>query len=121
MLRFRPVAALLAVLIAVTLPAWVSADPVAHASKRCDVGSGRGYGTTYVTALSVRGTSCAAGKRVVRAFHACRRGKSGRCHRRVLGYRCRERRFNAIRTQYDARVTCRKGSRVVKHSYTQWL
>jgi len=119
-LRFTPAVALLAVVGFAVLPVSAAGDPVAQASKRCGVGSGRGYGTTYVTALSVRRTSCAAGKDVVRAFHACRPGKRGRCHRRVLGYRCRERRFNKIRTQYDARVTCTKGARVVKHSYTQW-
>ena len=43
-----------------------------------------------------------------------------KCRRRVLGYSCSERRFNEIRTQYDSKVTCRKGSRVVRHSYTQW-
>lgn len=112
--------ALIAVLLTAPPTGSAAAGPVAQASKSCNVGSGRGYGTTYVTALSVRRTSCAAGKEVVRAFHACRPGKKGRCHRRVLGYSCSERRFNQIRTQYDSKVTCKKGSRVVKHSYTQW-
>jgi hypothetical protein len=38
----------------------------------------------------------------------------------VLGYSCSERRFDKIRTQYSSRVTCRKGSRVVKHTYEQF-
>jgi uncharacterized membrane protein len=119
--RLGPAIALLAVILVTALSGSAAAGPVARASKSCNVGSGRDYGTTYVTALSVRGTSCAAGKDVVRAFHACRPGKKGRCHRRVLGYSCSERRFNQIRTQYDSKVTCKKGSRVVKHTYTQWL
>jgi hypothetical protein len=98
----------------------VSASPSAEASKSCSVGSGRGYGTTYVTKLSVRHTTCARGKDVVRAFHACRPGKAGHCHHRVLGYRCREHRYNKIPTQYDSNVTCTRGSKVVKHTYTQF-
>jgi hypothetical protein len=118
--RLGPALALSTVLVVGALPGSGAAGPIAQASKTCDIGSGRGYGTTYVTALSVRRTTCAAGKDLVRAFHACRPGKKGHCRRRVLGYSCSERRFNVIRTQYDSRVTCKKGSRVVKHSYTQW-
>jgi hypothetical protein len=97
-----------------------AADPGATASKSCRVGNTRSYGTTYVLSLSVSHTSCGAGRSVVRAFHACRPGKAGYCHRRVLGYSCSERRFDKIRTQYSARVTCRSGSRVVKHTYQQF-
>jgi hypothetical protein len=37
----------------------------------------------------------------------------------VKGYSCSERRESG-RTQYDSRVTCRKGSKTVKHTYTQY-
>jgi hypothetical protein len=96
-----------------------SAAPTATASKACKVGDSRSYGTTYVLSISVRGTSCRAGRRVIRAFHACRPGKSGRCAR-VSGYRCSESRFDKIKTQYSSRVTCRNGGKVVKHTYTQF-
>jgi hypothetical protein len=109
----------LALLIAiVVLAPGASAGPVAHASKSCDPGDERSYGTTYVTAISVSNTSCRNGKRLVRAFHACRPGKSGKCPS-VKGYSCSEKRTTG-RTQYYSSVTCRKGSRTVKHDYTQY-
>jgi hypothetical protein len=119
--RLGPALALLAVLIVAVLPGSAAAGPIAQASKRCGVGSGRGYGTTYLLKLSVQGTSCARGKDVVRAFHACRPGKAGRCRHRVLGYSCSERRFNKSRVSYDSHVTCRNGGRIVKHDYTQFI
>jgi hypothetical protein len=116
-----PALVLSALLLIVAVPELAIAGPIATASRSCEVGSGRGYGTTYLLTLSVRHTSCASGKDVVRAFHACRRGKAGRCSRRVLGYRCSERRFNKSRVSYDGRVTCEKGRRVVRHTYTQFV
>jgi hypothetical protein len=94
--------------------------PQATASTNCSVGDYGSYGTTYVyPPIRVSHTSCRTGRKVVRAFHACRPGKSGYCHHRVLGYSCSERRFDKIRTQYSSRVTCRNGGRVVKHTYQQ--
>ena len=96
------------------------AGPVAEASKGCSPGNTRGYGTTYVTKISVSGgPSCRGAKALIKSFHACRPGKSGRCAR-VAGYRCSENRFNKISSQYDSNVTCRKGGRTVKHTYTQF-
>jgi hypothetical protein len=111
----------LALLIAAVLaPSASAAGPVATASKSCSVGDERSYGTTYVLSISVSNTSCRSGKRLIRAYHACRPGVSGKCPH-VKGYSCSERRFDKIRTQYSARVTCKKGSRVVKHTYTQFI
>jgi hypothetical protein len=108
-------------LLCVTVAVAATLVPATGAqAKGCDVGNQRSYGTTYVLSIRVSGTSCRAGKRVVRAFHACRPGKSGKCRRRVLGYRCSERRFDKIRTQYSSRVSCRKGGKRVKHTYTQF-
>lgn len=92
--------------------------PAAQA-KTCKVGNSRDYGTTYVLKISVKGASCAAGKRQIRAYHDCRPGKKGRCPS-VSGYACSERRFNAIPQSYDADVTCTKGSKRVTHRYTQY-
>jgi|SRR5215203_5611270 len=109
----------LALLIAVVaLAPTASAGPVAQASKTCSVGDSRSYGTTYVISISVSNTSCRNGKRLIRAYHACRPGKSGKCPS-VKGYSCSEKR-RVGRTQYDSRVTCRKGDRTVKHTYTQY-
>jgi hypothetical protein len=107
------------VVIAALAPA-ASAGPVATASKSCPRGDERGYGTTYVTYIGVTETSCRAGRKVVRAFHACRPGKSGRCDS-VKGYSCSEKRFDKIKTQYSSNVTCHKGGKTVKHTYTQFI
>ncbi len=109
----------LALLIAVVVLApSASAGPVAHASKSCDPGDTRSYGTTYVTSISVSNTSCRNGKRLIRAYHACRPGKSGKCPS-VKGYSCSEKRTKCA-TQYYSTATCRKGSKTVKHVYTQF-
>jgi hypothetical protein len=109
----------LALLTAVLLaPSASASEPVATASKSCSVGNSRGYGTTYVISIKVSGTSCRAGRSLIRAFHDCRPGKSGKCGH-VKGYSCSEKRFKG-RTQYDSRVTCRKGGKTVKHTYTQY-
>lgn len=96
--------------------------PGSAAARTCDVRRDAGsFGVTYVTSLKVSGTSCARGKQVIRAFTACRKahgGVKGRCNRRVLGYRCRERR-SSIATQFSSRVTCRAGARRVIFTYTQ--
>lgn len=93
----------------------------AASAKSCRIGDERSYGTTYVTKISVSDTSCRSGRKVIRAFHACRPGKSGKCSDRVKGYSCSESRFNKGPTSFDSNVTCRKGGRTVKHTYTQFL
>ncbi|MEA2331358.1 MAG: hypothetical protein QOH58_1496 [Thermoleophilaceae bacterium] len=111
--------AVLAVFAALA-PSASAAGPEATASKGCGVGDSRSYGTTYVTAISVTNTTCRAGKSVIRAFHACRPGKSGKCAS-VKGYSCSESRFNKGRISYDSNVTCRKGGKTVRHTYTQFI
>ena len=39
----------------------------------------------------------------------------------MKGYSCSEHRFNKGRTPYDSNVTCRKGGKTVKHTYTQFI
>jgi hypothetical protein len=96
------------------------ADAPASASKTCSVGDSRSYGTTYVLSIRASGTSCRSARSVIRAFHACRKGKSGMCGR-ALGYSCSESRFNKSSQSYDSRVSCSKGGKTVKHTYTQFL
>lgn len=109
--------------LALTLPGMAQAGPVAAASKSCGASSKpRALGPTYTTSLSVSRTTCRSGRRLVRAWNSCRvaaGGRDGRCRRRVLGYSCSERRSNVIRTQFDATVSCKKGSRRIRHAYTQ--
>jgi len=94
------------------------AGPVAQAAKTCT--PPRYPGSGYFTSLSVKGTSCRTGRRVALAFYRCRTksGISGRCHRRVLHYRCSEKR-NSIPTEIDGRVTCTHGRAKVVHTYQQ--
>lgn len=110
--------------VCAALVAAVLALPASAAAKSCDLrGKERKLGPTYVTSLTVSGVSCPAGEGVVKAFHRCRYssgGKKGRCARKVMGYSCSEKRGQAIPTQYDATVTCKRGSKRVVHRYTQY-
>jgi hypothetical protein len=100
------------------MPGMSSAS--AHAAQVC--ATPKYPGTGYFTSLTVARVSCSTGRSVARAYYRCRTrtGPAGRCRRRVLGYRCRERR-NAIPTEIDGRVTCRRGARRVTHTYQQDL
>lgn len=99
-------------------PASTADGPTATAAKRCSVGTGRGYGTTYVRWIRTRNVGCKRAKRLVRAFHSCRQGPRGKCGR-VSGFRCRENRSYG-RGSFDSNVRCKRGGKVVKHGYTQW-
>ena len=117
--RTAAAVALLAVAAALASPAS-AASPQATASKTCRVGDTRSYGTSYVLSISVRNTTCRAGRKVIRAFHQCRPGRAGRCNHTVLGYSCSEYRYDKIATQYSSKVKCTKGDRVVRHTYQQF-
>jgi hypothetical protein len=117
--RTSALLAALALLALASAGGAVASAPQAHAAGKCNIsGQERSFGTTYVTSISVRRTSCARGKSVVRAFHKCRKGPRGRCHRRVKGFKCKESR-SGISVQFNSKVTCKRGRKVVKHTYTQ--
>lgn len=119
---------LAAAAVLLALPATTPAEnpgdtPEANAAARCrlTLREQRNLGTTYVYVLRVSGTSCRNGKRLVREYHACRRrngGRDGTC-RRVLRYRCTERRYNKSRFSFDASARCKRTGREVYHRYTQ--
>ena len=92
--------------------------PGTAAAKSCTPPKYPGDG--YFTSLSVSGVSCATGRDVARAYYRCRikKGIRGRCTTRVLRFSCSERR-ESISTQFEARVTCKRGSRRVVHTYQQ--
>lgn len=96
-----------------------AAQPTAHAARSCATPKYPGVG--YFTSLSVSHTSCATGRKLVIAYYKCRtkHGKTGRCSG-VMGYTCTEKRMS-IPTELDARVTCKNGAKVVKHTYQQDL
>jgi hypothetical protein len=103
------------------VPAIGAADAPVHAAKACSIkGQERKLGPTYVTSLSVSHVSCSGGKSLVKAYYKCRakHGAAGRCTKKVSGYSCRETR-TGISVQFNAKVTCTNGKKVVKHSYTQ--
>jgi hypothetical protein len=98
-----------------------TAAPAMHVARACAAPHYPGSG--YFTSLQVSHTSCGKGRKVARAHHHCRtaHGVSGRCHHTVLGYHCKEYRpaSGRIPTQYNARVTCKRGSRRVVFVYQQ--
>jgi hypothetical protein len=118
-----PLAAKLAtpLVIAVTL---ALALPAGAAAKGCRVDQSPGaYGPTYTTSEKVVGVSCKDGRGLIRNWDECRRengGRDGRCRRPGFRFRCSERRSNVIRTQYDGKVTCKRGDDRVIFRYTQF-
>jgi hypothetical protein len=102
--------------------AAAAGSPQVHAARSCNIsGQERSLGASYVTSLSVSGTSCKSGKSVVRAYQACRRahGWKGKCGHRVNGYGCKRRILDSSSVQYDAKVTCSRSGKRVVHTYTQ--
>jgi hypothetical protein len=99
------------------------AKSVASASKGCSVDA-RAYGhNMYTTSLSVKHTSCRTGRKVVKGYTKCRYkngGLNGHCSNKVKRYVCGEgKRTIAPHIQYSVKVSCHRGSRKVKFSYTQ--
>jgi hypothetical protein len=95
--------------------------PAAHAARSCS--SPRYPGDGYFTSLHVTHTTCSKGRKVARAHYHCRRahGVRGHCHHALLGFHCKEYRPSSgrIPTEYNSRVTCKRGSRRVVFVYQQ--
>ena len=119
MSRFSRLVVLLAAaaLLTAAAPA-ASAEPIATAAKRCAVKDSRSYGTTYVLSIRARNVSCRKARERVRAFHECRQGKRGYCPN-LGAWNCTEDRESGAGS-YTSKVRCKKGAKVVKHTYTQW-
>jgi hypothetical protein len=100
-----------------------TAAPVANAAANCSVGSGQHDGPTYLTALSVSGTSCGTGLAVVKAYHACQLkhgGVKGTCSSTVDGFRCTEKRGPSIATEFISSVSCTSHAKRVAYKYEQF-
>ena len=112
--RFSISVSLLAVVAALTFAGGASAATTCKPPKY--------PGSGYFTSLSVTKTTCSVGGKVANAYYKCRTAKSvkGRCStkKKILGYSCRETR-RSIATEIDGRVTCKRGSKRVVHSYQQ--
>jgi hypothetical protein len=114
----RALSTLVVMTIALVSIAVALLASTAHASTPCTPPKYPGNG--YFTSLEVKNTSCATGKKVAFAWYHCRtkHGAAGKCNSRVLGFSCTEHRVT-IPTEFDARVTCHKGSEEVVHTYQQ--
>ncbi len=83
----------------------------------------------YFTSLKVTKVSCRSGAKLMVAYYKCRRkngqGVEGKCKQsKVNGMRCRESRPSSGRVagqEFNAKVTCRSGSKKVVHTYQQNL
>lgn len=119
MSALRRVVLLLAVCVCAA-GAAIAASPASAAAATRACSAPKYPGSGYFTSLRVTSTSCTTGKRIALGYYRCRvkGGRSGRCRSRVSGYRCIERR-QSISTEFNARVTCKRGSRRVVHTYQQ--
>ncbi|MEA2442491.1 MAG: hypothetical protein QOH76_3915 [Thermoleophilaceae bacterium] len=122
MSRVALVVAVAAVALLAIAGAAGAGSPQAHAAGKCNIkGQERKLGASYVTSLRVTKTSCRTGKSVVRAYNKCRHrsgGAKGHCHHKVKHYKCSEHRAG-VSTQFDASVTCKRGAKRVKFTYTE--
>lgn len=81
---------------------------------------------TYTRALSASGgAKCTTAHKFIKAYYKCRvakpkGGKGGKCTKKVMGFKCTERRFNILKSNYDAKVSCKKGRQRIKTEYTQY-
>src|SRR4051812_9811841 len=77
-------------------------------------------GSGYFTSLRVSHVSCATGRKFIVAYYKCRlkHGVKGRCTSPFSGYSCKETRVSSS-IEFDARVTCKRGSRTIVHTYQQ--
>lgn len=99
------------------------AKPVLRSSQSCTPPHypGQGYFTGKIRVTNI---SCSYGKSFVVAYYKCRTRNgskpAGRCTSKVRGFSCTERR-QTIPTEIDARVTCRRGTQRIVHTYQQNL
>jgi hypothetical protein len=114
-------------LVAIAVAASTSGAAPAAKARSCHLtpSEQRHLGASYVTSLHVSHTGCSTGKKVTKAFNKCRHqsgGPAGHCHRAVRRFHCSEHRHDKLpHVQYDSNVTCKRGAKVVKNTYTQNL
>lgn len=117
------IASIVVLVLALAPATNASAGPIGYASGCSIPHRGEHLGPTYLTALSVSGTSCSTGLAVVGAYHACQLkhgGVKGRCPSTVDGFRCTEKRGPSIPTEFFSSVACQSGSKRVNYKYSQF-
>ena len=79
-----------------------------------------GYFTSKIKATNV---TCTYAKSFVLAYYKCRtnsgRNPAGRCRTTVRDFRCSEVREGVAGVEIDGRVTCRRGTQKIVHTYQQ--
>lgn len=120
--------AMLSALGVLSMAALVGAQPGAAATRGCKAPQEpAGLNGGYFTELRATNVSCASARKLVLAYYKCRRahgGAKGSCNNRTVnGLKCKETRPEDLQsdTQINARVTCTKGAKKVRHSYQQNL
>ena len=114
------VAACLALTALAVVGSASAAGPVVRATKTCKPPAypGAGYFNSRIRATNV---TCSYAKEFVVAYYRCRirnGGADGRCRVKVRRFSCTEVR-ESIPTEIDARVTCRRGTQKIVHTYQQ--
>ena len=122
--RLLPLIGALCVALTLGASGASGAASSARAARTCGIPShGQHLGPTYLTSLSVSGTSCTTGLKVVRDYHTCQLhhgGVKGRCYSVVDGYRCSEKRGPSIPTEFFSSVSCQDRSARVYYKYSQF-
>lgn len=118
------------VLCALALPsslavtaASAGARPEAHSTATCGEARPGSLNGGYIYMVTTRGVGCGIARHVELAWQNCRLkgGRSGRCHARVVGYTCRERRQSDGTTLIGV-VSCRRTSKqTIAYTYLQDL
>src|SRR5665213_967797 len=110
---FRASFALLLALLCLLPGTSSTAAGIATAAAACSIPhKGEHLGPTYLTSLSVSGTSCSTGLTGVREYLYCqlkRGGSKAKCASRVDGFLCSEIRGPSIPTEYYSNVSCQSG------------
>lgn len=96
----------------------------ARTARACSIPHrGEHLGPTYLTYLSVSGTTCATGVALVGAYHSCQLkhgGVKATCPATVDGFRCSERRGPSIPTEFYSSVSCLDRAERVSYKYSQF-
>lgn len=105
--------------VAVTSTA-AAAGPVASAAATCSAPKYPGVG--YFTSLKATKVSCKSANTVLKHHYSCRlkKGRSGKCTKKVDGYKCTEGKRQSSSVEFNARVTCTKsGGKKIVFTYQQ--
>jgi hypothetical protein len=123
LVRALLLAAVAAALLALALPGpATAADETAKVTyTSCTPAPAAPVAGITIAGVRVAKMGCVLGKAVTVDYTKCRlaNGAAGRCVKKVRGFACFEIRRNNPDGSFAAQVSCAKGDKRVKHSYTQ--